>query len=97
MRLRSDGRVEGLGAGQRVLLLDGEQQLEAERGALDGRAADELEEDGDRGLVVGAEDRVVRVLPAAVDEHGLDRAGHGDRVEVRAEQQVLVGRGRGRA
>ena len=79
--------VELLGALQRVLLAGGEEQLEPDRRALDAAAPRQLEHDRDRGLVVGAEDAVVGVLPAAVDDHGVDRdAAVVDGVEVRAEQ-----------
>jgi hypothetical protein len=47
------------------------------------------EQHGDGGLVVGAEDRAVGVLPAVVDDDRLDRrVAVRDRVEVRAQQDV---------
>src|SRR3954467_10909739 len=79
--------VELLGALEGVLLAGGEQQLEPDRGALDAAAPRQLEDDRDRGLVVGAEDAVVGVLPAAVDDHRVDRdAAVVDRVEVGAQE-----------
>jgi len=80
------GDVECLGARQRVFLADGEQQLDADRRSLDRATPGDLEQYGDRGLVVGAEDRVARALPAAVDHDRLDRAVLGHGVEMRAEQ-----------
>jgi hypothetical protein len=82
--------VDLLGTGQRVLLGDREQQLERDGRALDAAAPRQLEQHGHRRLVVGAEDGVVGVLPAAVDEDGLDRSGVVDRVEMGAEQQRPV-------
>ncbi len=54
------------------------------------QARGEREQDRDGGLVVGAEDRVVCVLPAAVAQDGLDRSVRGDRVEMRAQQHRAV-------
>ena len=54
------------------------------------QARGEREQDRDGGLVVGAEDRVVCVLPGAVAQDGLDRSVRGDRVEVRAQQHGAV-------
>ena len=56
----------------------------------DGRALDrgpvgQREQHRHGGLVVGAEDRVARALPAAVDQHRLDDALVRDGVHVRAE------------
>ena len=49
--------------------------------------------DGDRGLVVGAEDRPGGVPHDAVLDHRLDRGGRRHGVEVRAEEERLaVGR-----
>ena len=49
----------------------------ADRRALDARAPARSQQHGDRRLVVGAEDRVARALPPAVDEHRLDAAPSG--------------------
>ena len=79
-------RVEALGAQQADLLGDGEEQLEADRRALDRAAAGDREDHRHRGLVVRAEDAGVRVLPAVVDQHGVDRRLRRHRVQVRAQQ-----------
>src|SRR5204862_223806 len=65
--------VERLGARQRVLLGDREQQLDADRRALDRDPVRQREHHRDRGLVVGAEDRLVAVGPAALLADRLDR------------------------
>ena len=89
--------VEGLGARQRVLLADREEQLDADRRALDHGAPRQRHEHRDGGLVVGTQDRVARALPAAVHQHGLDRAVVRDGVEVRAqEDDALASGGAGR-
>ncbi len=79
--------VERARAGQRDLLADREQQLDVHRRALAADVAREREQHRHGGLVVGAEDAVVGVLPAAVDEHRLDGRAQRHRVEVRAQQQ----------
>ena len=53
------------------------------------QALGELEHHRDRGLVVGAEDRRVRVLPAAIDDHRLDRRGRRHGVQVRTQQDAV--------
>ena len=85
--------VERLGARERVLLRDGEDELEAHRRAVGaGEAARDLQQHRDRRLVVGAEDAVVGVDPSAVDDQRVHRrAGH-HRVQVRAQQQRSLGR-----
>jgi hypothetical protein len=78
-------RVEDARTVETVLLADREDQLHADRRALDRCAMGERQQHRHRGLVVGAEDRVARALPAAIDEHGLDDALVGHGVQVRAE------------
>ena len=73
-RTRSCAASKAFAPGQRPLLADGEQRARAPTGepstATRWASASSC---GDRGLVVGAEDRVPGALPAAVDEHRLDR------------------------
>jgi hypothetical protein len=90
-------RVERLGAGQRVLLADREQQLDADRQAVDHGAPRERQQDRHRGLVVGAQDGVACALPAVVHEHGLDDAVVRHGVEVGAEQHRAAGVAAGQA
>ena len=85
------GDVERLGARQAVLLGDGEQQLDAHGRALDRRAVREREQNRHGRLVVGAQDRLARALPGAVDQHRLDRALVRDGVEVGAQQHRALG------
>jgi hypothetical protein len=92
--------VERASASEARLLAHGEQQLDVDRRALAADVAREREHDGDRGLVVGAEDALVGVLPHAVDQHRLDRRMRRHRVEVRAQQHrspLLAVRRAGRA
>jgi hypothetical protein len=89
-RRAQDRGVERLGALQAGLLADGEQELDAHRRALDRRSVRERQQHCHRRLVVGAEDRVARALPAAVDQHRLDDAVVGHRVQVRAEHHPAI-------
>src|SRR5438477_249300 len=69
------------------LLLGREQQLEpCVRVAFRDDAPRRLEHDRDRRLVVPAENGAGGVADDAVLDHGLDRAGGRDGVEVRAEE-----------
>ena len=54
--------IERVGAAQPLLLGDGEDQLDPDRAWRLGEPGAELHQDGDRGLVVGAEDRRRRPL-----------------------------------
>ena len=78
--------VERLGARERHLLAGGEQQLDAHGRALGREPASAAEDGRHRGLVVGAEDRVVAVAEDAVLARDLHRAGERDRIQVGAEQ-----------
>ena len=69
--------VERARAGERDLLADGEQQLDVDRRTLAAHVARERQHHGDRGLVVGAEDAVVRVLPAVSSSTGSTGARSG--------------------
>ena len=83
--------VEGARARQRGLLADGEQQLDVHRRALAADVAGEREQHRHGGLVVGAEDALVGVLPVAVDEHRLDGRLQWNGVQVRAQQHGAPG------
>ncbi len=88
------GRVELLGPEQRDLLAHREQQLDPDRRGLGlgQQAAGKLERDRDRGLVVGAQDAVVGVLPSPVDQHGLDRRRGRHRVQMGADEDAALAR-----
>src|SRR5947209_7620669 len=83
--------IEGLGAAERHFLADREQQLEPDlwRIRRAGHAPGKLEHHRDRGLVVSAEDRSVRVLPSAVNQRRLHRRFERHRVEMGAQQNAL--------
>ncbi len=89
---RSRLGVEGLGAAQTLLLGDGQQQLDPDRRrpAAPGVARDELDEDRDRRLVVGAEDRLAGAAEDAVGFDHLDLALVRNGVDVSAEHHPLV-------
>ena len=79
--------VERLGALQSLLLAGGEQDLDTGRGlALTHDPAHGAHDRRDRGLVVGAEDRLVAVREQAVLAHHLHRAVERHGVHVRAEE-----------
>ena len=86
--------VELGGAAQALLLGNREDQLESDRSRPGREAGGELDQDRDRGLVVGAEDRLATTAIHAVGELDLDppRLGHG--VEVGAEHHPPVPRPR---
>ena len=82
--------IELLGPVEAVLLGDREQQLNSGwRGRAD-ESARELDQHRDRGLVVGSENALVGIRPAAIDPYWLDRGEWRDRVHVRAEKQALA-------
>ena len=74
---RSSLDVERLRAAQALLLGDGQQQLDPDRRRLARVAGDELDEDRDRRLVVGAEDRLAAAAKDAFVVDDLDLAGCG--------------------
>ena len=78
--------VEREGTRERDLLADREQQLDVHGRALAADVSREREQHRHGRLVVGAEDPLVRVLPATLDEHRLDRRQRRNRVEVGAQQ-----------
>ncbi len=94
--LRKHADLELLGAGQRELLSDREERARRRcRGRRPRQPLGEQQHRRDRHLVVGAEDRLVGVLPAAVADHRLDRGGDRDGVEVGAEAGCCARRCRG--
>jgi hypothetical protein len=83
--------IEGPGPHQADLLGDGEQQLEPDGRRCGGRAVRNGEQHRHGRLVVGAEDPVVRVLPALVHERRLDGRFERHGVQVGAEHHRRVG------
>ena len=81
--------IEGVGTKQPRLLSDGEAEFEADSSAFNCGAPRKLEQHCDRGLVVGAEDRVSLALPAAINDHGNHRPFVWNGVKVRAEEHRL--------
>jgi hypothetical protein len=84
-----------LGADQADLLAHGEQTRDTRPRRLLRQFAQQRENDGAGGLIVGAKDCVTGAAHDAVLDHRLHRAADGDRVHVRADddRRALAGAG----
>ena len=91
-------RVERLGADETDLFLHRDHELDARvRDAVAHDAADAIDDPGDRRLVIGTEDRRVTVDDELAFDHGIDRRGHRNGIDMRVEEQRRAGSRRGDA
>jgi hypothetical protein len=86
--------IQRLRPPQAILLGDREHELDPDRRRVARVARGQLDQHSDRGLVIGAQDRLSAAAVDAVLEHHLDPSALGDGVQVRAHHHPLVGAAR---